>query len=115
MPDLHAGFRRPDADARTDGLFAFLERVDGLPHVQAIKRRMADLLGPRAGLALARARWELVGTASDGSPVHLTGNGTIVSRRRPDGTWGVVLDDPLGASHEPADVTAAGPTGSGIG
>jgi ubiquinone/menaquinone biosynthesis C-methylase UbiE len=49
MPDLHAGFRRPDPDARDDGLFAFLERVDGLPHVQAIKRRMADLLGPRAG------------------------------------------------------------------
>jgi ubiquinone/menaquinone biosynthesis C-methylase UbiE len=49
MADLHAGFQRPDANARNDGLFAFLERVDGLPHVQAIKRRMADLLGPRAG------------------------------------------------------------------
>ena len=49
MTDLHAGFQRPDADARDDGLFAFLERVDGLPQVQAIKRRMADLLRPRAG------------------------------------------------------------------
>ena len=66
-------------------------------------------------LALTRARWELVGTASDGSPVHLNGNGTIVSRRRPDGTWGIVLDDPLGASHEPASATAAGPTRSGMG
>jgi ketosteroid isomerase-like protein len=66
-------------------------------------------------LALTRARWELVGTANDGSPVHLTGNGTIVSRRRPDGTWGIVLDDPLGASPEPANATAAGPTGSGMG
>jgi len=49
IPDLHAGFQRPDADARNDGLFAFLERVDGLPQVQAIKRRMAELLEPGAG------------------------------------------------------------------
>ena len=49
MSDLHAGFQRPHADARNDGLFAFLEQVDGLPHVQAIKRRMADLLRPSAG------------------------------------------------------------------
>jgi SAM-dependent methyltransferase len=49
MSDLHAGFQRADADARGDGLFAFLERVDGLPQVQAIKRRMAELLGPSAG------------------------------------------------------------------
>ena len=49
MSDLHAGFQRSDANARHDGLFGFLERVDGLPHVQAIKRRMADLLGPSAG------------------------------------------------------------------
>jgi hypothetical protein len=49
VSDLHAGFQRADADARGDGLFAFLERVDGLPHVQAIKRRMTELLGPSAG------------------------------------------------------------------
>ena len=49
MSDLHVGFQRADADARGDGLFAFLARVDGLPHVQAIKRRMTDLLGPSAG------------------------------------------------------------------
>lgn len=49
MPDLHAGFQRSNADARTDGLSAFLEQVDGLPHVQVIKRRMADLLAPSAG------------------------------------------------------------------
>jgi ubiquinone/menaquinone biosynthesis C-methylase UbiE len=49
VPDLHAGFQQPDADARHDGLFAFLEQVDGLPPIQAIKRRMADLLGPAPG------------------------------------------------------------------
>ena len=52
MPDLHAGFRRPDADARGEGLFAFLDQVHGLPQVQAIKRRMTGLLAPRAGQRL---------------------------------------------------------------
>ena len=46
-------------------------------------------------VALTHARWELVGTAADGSLTRLAGRGTIVSRRRPDGTWGVVLDDTL--------------------
>jgi uncharacterized protein (TIGR02246 family) len=47
------------------------------------------------GLALTHARWELLGTSADGRPVRLSGHGTIVSRRRPDGTWGIVLDNPL--------------------
>lgn len=46
-------------------------------------------------LALTHAHWELVGTADDGSPMRLGGRGTIVSRRRADGTWGIVLDDTL--------------------
>jgi uncharacterized protein (TIGR02246 family) len=46
------------------------------------------------GLALTHARWELAGTTADGSPLRLSGQGTIVSRRRPDGTWGIVLDYP---------------------
>jgi ketosteroid isomerase-like protein len=29
------------------------------------------------------------------APVRLTGRGTMVSRRQPDGSWGIVLDDPL--------------------
>jgi ketosteroid isomerase-like protein len=47
------------------------------------------------GLALTQGRWELAGTAADGSLLQLSGRGTMVSRRRPDGTWGIVLDDPL--------------------
>lgn len=46
-------------------------------------------------LALTHAHWELVGTDADGNPTRLRGRGTIVSRRRPDGTWGIVLDDTL--------------------
>jgi uncharacterized protein (TIGR02246 family) len=46
------------------------------------------------GLAMTHAHWSMV--ATEGSePVELAGRGTIVSRRQPDGTWLVVLDNPM--------------------
>jgi uncharacterized protein (TIGR02246 family) len=45
------------------------------------------------GWALTHTHWELTGDG--GNDTRLTGRGTVVSRRRPDGTWGIVLDDPL--------------------
>jgi ketosteroid isomerase-like protein len=47
------------------------------------------------GLALTHARWALAGTEADGSHVELSGRGTIVSRRQPDGGWRIVLENPL--------------------
>jgi uncharacterized protein (TIGR02246 family) len=47
------------------------------------------------GLALTQARWSLVGQDADGSTVRLAGRGTIVSRRQPDGTWLIALDNPV--------------------
>jgi ketosteroid isomerase-like protein len=41
---------------------------------------------PGDGLAMTHARWRLDGMA---------GRGTIVSRRQPDGSWLIVLDNPL--------------------
>ncbi|MPY92306.1 MAG: SgcJ/EcaC family oxidoreductase [Acidimicrobiia bacterium] len=46
------------------------------------------------GLALTHGRWRLAVT-EDGNRSELHGLGTMVSRRRPDGTWRIVLDDPL--------------------
>jgi ketosteroid isomerase-like protein len=47
------------------------------------------------GLALTQARWNLTGTDADGERVELAGEGTIVSRRQPDGSWLIVLDNPI--------------------
>jgi uncharacterized protein (TIGR02246 family) len=47
------------------------------------------------GLALTHARWDLVSTDAEGTSARMSGRGTLVSRRRPDGTWGILLDDPL--------------------
>ena len=46
------------------------------------------------GLALTHARWSIVGT-DGGERVEMSGRGTIVSRRLPDGSWRIVLDNPL--------------------
>jgi uncharacterized protein (TIGR02246 family) len=41
--------------------------------------------------------WQLDATAPDGTPLHLNGTSADVLRRRPDGTWGLLIDDPWGA------------------
>ncbi|HMJ76503.1 MAG TPA: hypothetical protein VK507_11055 [Iamia sp.] len=46
-------------------------------------------------MALTHARWEMEGVQPDGAPFEMSGRGTIVSRRRDDGSWAIVLDDPL--------------------
>ncbi len=46
------------------------------------------------GLALTHARWSIVGTDGD-ERVEMSGRGTIVSRRQPDGSWRIVLDNPM--------------------
>jgi uncharacterized protein (TIGR02246 family) len=50
------------------------------------------------GLALTRGRWTLVGADQDGGRVELSGLGTMVSRCQPDGTWRIVLDNPMTGS-----------------
>ena len=47
------------------------------------------------GLALTLANRTRVGTDPNGSRVELTGRGSIVSRREPDGSWPIVLDIPV--------------------
>jgi uncharacterized protein (TIGR02246 family) len=48
--------------------------------------------------ALVANRWQLSGTAPDGSPVEMAATSADVLRRRPDGSWGIVIDDPWGAT-----------------
>jgi ketosteroid isomerase-like protein len=47
------------------------------------------------GLALTHGHWTLGSTGIDGKQTVLNGRGTMVSRRQPDGTWKIVLDDPM--------------------
>jgi uncharacterized protein (TIGR02246 family) len=86
-PDGRVARGRDDIRTATAPLFALAPRMT----MTVVKKLEGD------GLALTHGRWELAGTATDGSLLHLSGRGTMVSRRRPDGTWGIVLDDPMSA------------------
>jgi uncharacterized protein (TIGR02246 family) len=46
--------------------------------------------------ALVSNRWTLAGTQPDGSPIELAGVSADVLHRRPDGSWGIAIDDPWG-------------------
>jgi ketosteroid isomerase-like protein len=46
------------------------------------------------GLALTYGQWTLAGF-DGGEPIEMSGRGTMVSRRQPDGSWQIVLDNPL--------------------
>jgi uncharacterized protein (TIGR02246 family) len=66
----------------------------------AVKPRMEGTIEKvvEAGdTALITNRWRLSGTAPDGSPVRMAATSADVLRRRPDGSWGIVIDDPWGA------------------
>jgi ketosteroid isomerase-like protein len=48
-------------------------------------------------LALLITEWSITGTEpADGTPITLTGRGTIVLRRQSDGTWLMVIENPWG-------------------
>jgi uncharacterized protein (TIGR02246 family) len=53
------------------------------------------------GLALTLAQWALDGTDASGQPVRLKGRGTIVSRRQADGSWRILLDQPMRPERMP--------------
>jgi ketosteroid isomerase-like protein len=47
-------------------------------------------------LALLITEWSINGTEPDGTPINLTGRGTVVLRQQPDGTWLMVIENPWG-------------------
>ena len=85
---IEAAFNAADADA-----FVAVYEADAATTVPPSNRRVQGRDAIRAAVApiLARrprARIEVV------EPATMSGSGTIVSRRQPDGSWRVVLDIP---------------------
>ena len=50
-------------------------------------------------VALVANRWVLEGTSPDGKPVRLSGRSADVLRRRCNGEWRIVIDDPWGGGE----------------
>jgi uncharacterized protein (TIGR02246 family) len=85
----------PPDGARASGTEAIRTAIEAtLALNPAARMEVLDKL-ESDGLALTHGRWTLVGAARDGTRVELSGQGTMVSRRRPDGSWRIVLDNPM--------------------
>ena len=108
---LHDG-RLDDAVALYEPDAAFIpqpgaEPLHGLDQIRAALAGFAALrptLTPdirkvvQAGdIATVLNAWTLDGTSPDGSALRLSGTSADVMRRRPDGTWALLIDDPWGA------------------
>lgn len=72
-----------------------LERLIALdPRMTATIERVLQV----GDTALVACRWQLEGTAPDGRPIRNAGLSSDVLRRRPDGSWALIIDDPYGAA-----------------
>ena len=49
--------------------------------------------------ALVAYRWQMSATAPDGTAIRQGGLSADVLRRRADGSWGVIIDDPYSAAE----------------
>jgi uncharacterized protein (TIGR02246 family) len=56
--------------------------------------------------ALVAYRWQMLATAPDGTPIRQGGRSADVLRRRPNGSWGVIIDDPYGGADPTGGPTA---------
>lgn len=54
------------------------------------------------GVAQLSYRWESTSIAPDGSVMELKGISSDVVRRRPDGSWAVIIDNPNGGADPEA-------------
>jgi uncharacterized protein (TIGR02246 family) len=79
---------RDEIRAALEGFLAVRPRIEGT----------IEKVLEAGDTALVANRWRLSGTAPDGSPVSMAATSADVLRRRPDGSWRIVIDDPWGAA-----------------
>jgi uncharacterized protein (TIGR02246 family) len=87
----------PQPDETVNGHDEIRAALEGFlavrPHMEGSIEKVLEA----GDTALVANRWKLSGTAPDGSPVSMSATSADVLRRRPDGSWGIVIDDPWGA------------------
>jgi ketosteroid isomerase-like protein len=60
-------------------------------------RGTAEKVIEAGDIALVNNRWQFSGQRPGGDPVRSSGTSALVLRRRTDGSWGILIDDPWGA------------------
>jgi uncharacterized protein (TIGR02246 family) len=79
------------------GTSAIREALDQLSALRPQMTGSVEKVIEAGDTALVVNRWTLAGTAPDGTRVTMAGTSADVLRRRMDGSWGVLIDDPWGA------------------
>jgi ketosteroid isomerase-like protein len=69
------------------------ELLAGRPHFDRVATTKVFEAGD---IALTCSDWSATATDQHGTTVTMTGRGTEVARRQPDGTWLLVIDNPWG-------------------
>ena len=85
----------PPGGRRASGLDAIRAAIEPVLALRPVVRIEVVDKVQTDGLALTHGQWTLTGSGGDGELIEMSGRGTMVSRRQPDGSWRIVLDNPL--------------------
>lgn len=80
----------------TRGTNAIREHIAKLVAMKPTMRMVATKIVVSEDLALNSSRWECDAATPDGSAVRMEAHACEVSRRQPDGTWRILIDNPWG-------------------
>jgi uncharacterized protein (TIGR02246 family) len=81
----------------TRGIGAIREHLSGLLAMQPAMRILNSKTVVAGEVAQLSSHWRCEVVAPDGSTAHLEYHGSELSRRQPDGSWRLVIDNPWGA------------------
>lgn len=85
----------PPGGRRVTGSKAIRDAIEDVLALRPVIRiEVVDKI-ESGGLALTHGRWTLDGS-DGGELIEISGVGAMVSRRQSDGSWRIVLDNPLG-------------------
>jgi ketosteroid isomerase-like protein len=99
--DPEAVFLLPDGGSVT-GAAAIREVLDGFLRLAETFELAHGGAAQADGVALLQDDWTLRGRDAAGNPVELTDRTAGVARRRADGDWRIVIDNPWGLSADRA-------------
>src|SRR5918992_1063923 len=88
----------PQPGQTVSGREAIREALEGFLAVKPRMEGTIEKVLEAGNTALVANSWRLDGTAPDGSPVRMGATSADVLRRRLDGSWGIVIDDPWGSA-----------------
>jgi uncharacterized protein (TIGR02246 family) len=88
----------PEPGTTVHGLDAIREALARLAALQPTLTGEIQKVVEADGTALVVNRWALTGTQPDGVPIELAGLSADVLRRRADGSWAILIDDPWGGT-----------------